>query len=217
MGSCFSRKSTGASGAGSKVAGLRRPGQYEGSRQNEDGFIVAVVGRTGSGLSQFIHDTFESVPVMINEISTSRRVVFIDTPGFDYSDDNDEYTTFKQLSRWLRDSYGPRVRLDGVIYMHNIWNEEVYHRSPLLTCGPLEELCGHDWRQKVILVNSHWDEHVKDDSKQREASLKTGYWRFMLSKDSPMVRYESPGDRKRAIEILKMIINPDQITRGQPL
>ncbi|KAF9443471.1 hypothetical protein P691DRAFT_412580 [Macrolepiota fuliginosa MF-IS2] len=72
--------------------------------------------------------------------------------------------------------------------------------SPLPTCGLLEELCGHEWRQKVILVNSHWDERVKDNGKQREAGLETGYWRFMLSEGSTM-----------------MIINPDQITRGQPL
>lgn len=94
--------------------------------------------------------------------------------------------------------------------MHNIWNEEAYNRSPLLTCAPLENLCGPEWHRKVILVNSHWGERVRDDGEKREIHLKRGYWRFMLSKGSAMTRYESPDDRKRAIEILRMITHFDQ-------
>ncbi len=151
-------------------------------------------------------------------------IILIDTPGFDYSNADDEYTRFDQLCKWFRNKlvnipfytitansvspgrYGPRTKLDGVIYMHNIWNTEAYHRSPFLTCQALEALCGQDWRRKVVFVNYPWSEGITNDGEEREKCLRAGYWRFMLSKGSIMMRYESPGDQKRARQILKDLI-----------
>jgi hypothetical protein len=154
-----------------------------------------------------------------------RKVTLIDTPGFDYSMGNDEHATFKRLATWLRrrcvaptrsikrpliiiisSSYGSNVKLDGVIYMHNIWNEEVYHRSKFTSSRDLERLCGPRWPEKIILVNSHWSEMLLDDGEDREKELREGYWSVMLKKGSKMRRYESPGNQEQAREILEMLL-----------
>lgn len=151
-------------------------------------------------------------------------IILIDTPGFDFSDENDEYTKFKELLEWFRAKYVPsltrtistdrslvvsydsKTKLDGIIYMHNIWNQEAYRREPLSDCEELEALCGQDWHKKVILVNSHWSERIANDGEEREKKLKSLYWKTMLKKGSSMIRYESPGDRRRALEILERVI-----------
>lgn len=87
--------------------------------------------------------------------------------------------------------------------MHNIWNEEAYHRSKLTSSRDLERLCGPRWHEKMILVNSHWSERVLDNGEEREQTLKEGYWSVMLKKGSRMMRYESPGNQEQAREILE--------------
>ncbi|KXN85979.1 hypothetical protein AN958_10650 [Leucoagaricus sp. SymC.cos] len=184
---------------------------------------IAVVGRTGSGLSQFIHDitqTYEhgvsdksSLDPFTMEITPVETVilgvgnlVLIDTPGFDFSKGNTEYDRFNDLAKWMEKTYGGNGRLDGIVYMHNIWNKELDRRAPFHTCDALEKVCGHDWRRKIVLVNSHWSELVEDDGNAREKHLEAGYWGVMLKKGSKMMRYEEPQKRDRAVEILKMII-----------
>ncbi|KXN80962.1 hypothetical protein AN958_06553 [Leucoagaricus sp. SymC.cos] len=84
--------------------------------------LVAVVGRTGSGLSQFIHDitqkyehgiakadTLRPYTTQIEAITTDipklGQVVLIDTPGFDYTKGNTEYDRFDQVVKWTRRRY----------------------------------------------------------------------------------------------------------------
>lgn len=105
--------------------------------------------------------------------------------------------------------YGLKVKLDGVIYMHNIWNEEIYHRShgsKFLSSQELEQLCGPSWHRKIMLVNSHWSENIGDDGEDREKRLREDYWSFMIKKGSEMRRYESPGDHQCARDILKLFL-----------
>lgn len=91
--------------------------------------------------------------------------------------------------------------------MHNIWNEELYDRSIFYKSDTLEQLCGPDWRRKIVFVNSHWGECIGDDGAEREDRLKKGYWNFMLHRGSAMMRYESPGDQGRAQGILEYLFD----------
>ncbi|XP_006455978.1 hypothetical protein AGABI2DRAFT_210646 [Agaricus bisporus var. bisporus H97] len=129
----------------------------------------------------------------------------IDTPGFDYSSGNDENTKFRSLAIWLRQKYGKNVKLDGVIYMHDIWNEEIHNRLKFRSSQDLEKLCGSQWHRKVILVSSHWDDRPEDvgEGESNEEKLRAGYWSFMIQQGSRMTRYESPGNQELAREILQ--------------
>ncbi|KAF5354128.1 hypothetical protein D9756_007104 [Leucocoprinus leucothites] len=191
-----------------------------------DEIRIAVVGRTGSGISQFIHDatgsykhgvsnqtalrpfTTEITPILadIKGFSPSVKVVLIDTPGFDFTRGNSEHDKFSQLAKWVKHRYGSKARLDGVIYIHNIWTEELLNRPPLLTSDALEYICGPNWREKVVFVSSHWNERVRDDGNEREVLLKENYWSFMLAKGSQMTRYEEPERPEKAVEILRLLV-----------
>ncbi|KAJ3556285.1 hypothetical protein NP233_g12015 [Leucocoprinus birnbaumii] len=199
---------------------------------------IAVVGRTGSGISQLIHDitgiykhgvasgislrpftqeiTEVTTPSTLPSLPDVGKVVFIDTPGFDFSRGNSEQDMFMRLSQWVKRRYGSKVRLTGIIYMHNIWAEELIRRPPLLTSNALQDICGPDWREKIVFVNSHWSEEVQENGDEREEHLKGSYWSFMLSKGSKMTRYEAPERQDKAVEILRHILNepePHQETR----
>ncbi|EKM77569.1 hypothetical protein AGABI1DRAFT_77064 [Agaricus bisporus var. burnettii JB137-S8] len=133
------------------------------------------------------------------------HITLIDTPGFDYSRGNDEYTTLRSLAIWVKQRYGKNVKLDGVIYMHDIWNEEIHNRPRFLSSQDLEKLCGPQWHRKVILVSSHWDDRLGKDGEgeSNERKLREGYWSFMIQKGSRMRRYRSPGNQELARDILQ--------------
>jgi hypothetical protein len=98
------------------------------------------------------------------------------------------------------------VKVDGVIYMHSIWDDEVYRRPKLTASRDLERLCGPRWHEKIILVNSRWSERLLDDGESRERKLREKYWSAMVRRGSLMTRYESPGNRARAREILERLL-----------
>ncbi len=90
--------------------------------------------------------------------------------------------------------------------MYDIHSTEADRRSPFLTCKALKALCGRDWHRKVVFVTSHWGEDVDSGDEERERHMREGYWEFMHSKGSTMKRYETPGNRDLALQLLKDLI-----------
>ncbi|KXN92899.1 hypothetical protein AN958_07834, partial [Leucoagaricus sp. SymC.cos] len=104
--------------------------------------------------------------------------------------------------------HGNRLHLDGVIYMYNIWSQELLYPdgTMLLTSDDLERACGLNWRRKVMLVTSHRNRRVQDDGEARETQLRRGYWSYMMERGSSVQRYEYPGEHDKALDIIRNLL-----------
>lgn len=91
------------------------------------------------------------------------------------------------------------VKLDGIIYMHDIRNKEIYG-SKFIPPPQLVELCGYS---KMIFVTSRWNEVGQGEGRERK--FREEFWGFMIEKGSSMKRYGCPEDR-RAREILESLL-----------
>ena len=69
----------------------------------------------------------------------------------------------------------------------------------------LEELCGKNALQKVILTTTMWDEVDQEKGETREAELRSRYWRPMLQRNSTINRFRRT--RESAFTVIDPIID----------
>ncbi|KAF9004213.1 P-loop containing nucleoside triphosphate hydrolase protein [Cyathus striatus] len=175
----------------------------------EDGkptdLVIAVMGPTGVGKSTFINALFgkdvtkvghelksctSSLKHLICALPTdpSRRLVVVDTPGFDdtFVDDAE---ILRRISVWLAVSYTKDMKLAGVIYLHEISqtrmlgttrkNLEMFHK-----------LCGDDALSSVVLGTTKWSEVAQDVGDKRVKQLRDNFWKDMIEKGSDVFKFE---------------------------
>jgi len=187
--------------------------------QNTD-IIIAVMGPTGAGKSTFINTAtgqsatpvshgLRSCTKTINVSDgvpypgdTRRKVVFVDTPGFDdtYLDDSQ---ILKLIAGWLASSYKNGDKLAGIIYLHEISQNRIFGgtRKNLRMFG---RLCGDGAARNVILATTKWAGLPEDIGQLREAQLSDTYWKGMLAEGSRMARFTNT--RKSAWDIIDIIV-----------
>ncbi|KAI6045342.1 kinase-like domain-containing protein [Pisolithus marmoratus] len=159
--------------------------------------IIAVMGPTGSGKSNFINkltdseeesgaDKLKSCTKDIREFRVSlgggEHYVFVDTPGFDdtYRSDRDILQT---IADWLEKKYRGNVKLTGVIYTHRISN----NRMSGSVCKNLDlfsQLCGDKAAQCVRLVTTMWDNQNPENTESwqnRVSHLEGNFWKPLIS------------------------------------
>ncbi|KAJ9602758.1 hypothetical protein H2200_012538 [Cladophialophora chaetospira] len=190
--------------------------------QNAD-IVIAIMGVTGAGKSSFIasvtgrkdiqvgHDLYsETSEVKAYHFShKSINYVLADTPGFDDSSMSNEEVTRKIL-QWLELSYRSGIRLNGIIYIHDIRKPRV-QGSAYKNMRLFNQLCGEGALENVILATSFWDQVTESVGAQRELELKTSkdFWANMVAKGSEVVRLEA--DRSFRLEILERIAAKNKV------
>ncbi|KAH7908656.1 P-loop containing nucleoside triphosphate hydrolase protein [Hygrophoropsis aurantiaca] len=182
-----------------------------------DDIIIPIMGPTGVGKSTFIntaagkdvtkvgHNLESCTAAIVHAIVPhpnypSRRVVFVDTPGFDdtYEDDTE---ILRRIAVWLAHSYSDNVKLSGIIYLHEITQARMVGTSRK-NFEMFEKLCGIESAQNVILATTKWG-NIKSDAGERRASQLETFWKDMLSAGSQMERFN--GSQKSAWDIVKTI------------
>ncbi|KAH7925410.1 hypothetical protein BV22DRAFT_1161391 [Leucogyrophana mollusca] len=180
------------------------------------------MGPTGVGKSTFIntaagredatvvgHD-LESCTAKIHHVivpypkDPNRRIIFVDTPGFDdtYEDDSE---ILRRIAVWLARSYSDEMRLAGVIYLHEITQTRMLgtSRKNLMM---FERLCGNEGFRSVILATTKWA-NLPDGiaaGTKREDQLKGTFWKEMVERGSQIARFN--GTHPSAWEIVNRII-----------
>ena len=81
--------------------------------------------------------------------------------------------------------------------------------TPLKNLRMFEELCGKNAFHKVILTTTMWDEVDEEAGEDREAELKTKYWRTMLDRSSTTSRFLRT--RESAFDIIEPLIEAANI------
>ncbi|KAI0696930.1 P-loop containing nucleoside triphosphate hydrolase protein [Cytidiella melzeri] len=165
--------------------------------------IIAVMGPTGVGKSSFINaasgsrlvvgETLKSCTsvIRLSEISmhSSRRVVFIDTPGFDDTTMSD-VEVLKKLALFLSTIYDHGYQLSGIIYMHRISDRKVGGTSRK-NLNMFRKLCGEDALRNVAFVTTMWDQEDPERAaaRERELASRDEFFKPMLSQGATMYRH----------------------------
>ncbi|XP_006459451.1 hypothetical protein AGABI2DRAFT_191422 [Agaricus bisporus var. bisporus H97] len=171
----------------------------------KDDTIIAFMGPTGAGKSFFIDlltgasdqdrragSTLRSVTSQIEATTVvhpsdkDRRVVLVDTPGFDDTTRSD-MQILQMISEWLQSMYKADVKLSGLIYLHRITDNRMAG-SPYKNLRMFGELCGDVAMNQVFLVSTMWGKIKPEIGEAREQELKDRFWEPLIKKGSSVER-----------------------------
>ncbi|KAF8130118.1 hypothetical protein EV363DRAFT_1167944 [Boletus edulis] len=119
-----------------------------------------------------------------------RRVVLVDTPGFDdtYRPDSE---ILKLIADWLIQKYqdGTTLKIAGILYMHRI-TDNFMSGSAYKNLQIFSRLCGDLPLHRARLVMSMWD-RAKDRemAAQRETQLTDNFWRVLIDEGAVARRF----------------------------
>jgi len=186
--------------------------------------VIPVMGPTGVGKSTFINNVVGK-PVMevghdlqsctrkIEHVivphpsDRSRRIVFVDTPGFD-----DTYVAdaeiLKLIAVWLAKSYYDGMKLAGIVYLHEISQTRMFGTARK-NLTMFNKLCGDDALKNVMLATTKWSEIPEDVGRRREEQLANTYWKRMVGLGSRMAQFTCT--RESAWAIVNPIIYKDPV------
>ncbi|KAH7925407.1 hypothetical protein BV22DRAFT_1129069 [Leucogyrophana mollusca] len=190
----------------------------EDARDND--IIILVMGITGAGKSSFINAvagknavtvchsltaqtaTIEHV-IVPHPDDADRRVVLVDTPGFDdtYLDDSE---ILRRIAGWLADSYNMKKKITGIIYLHEITQT----RNPSETLNAIQLLCGKPAYRNMVLATTKWSNIAEARGKEREGLLYAS-WKGMLDLGSSMCRFL--GTRDSGWNIVRLLLDKQPI------
>jgi len=165
---------------------------------------IAVMGATGSGKSTFVNlisgsdlgvgnglksctDNVQAVDFNLD----GRRVVLIDTPGFDDTTLSDT-DVLNMIAAFLESSYEQGKKLAGVLYFHRISEPRMTGMSRK-NFGMFRKLCGDAALKNVVIVTNMWGEVDPAVGNAREIELATEdiFFKPVLEKHAQMIRHEN--------------------------
>ncbi|KAG6912003.1 hypothetical protein DXG01_000251 [Tephrocybe rancida] len=143
--------------------------------------------------------------VIVHPRDAARRIVFVDTPGFDdtYIDDSE---ILRRIAVWLAKSYSDNMKLAGVVYLHEISQPRMMG-APRRNLEMFRELCGYEAVRNVVLATTKWEEVSLELGNRREQQLRENYWKHMLELGSQMLRFRGQHDTASAWEIVDRILD----------
>ncbi|KAG2023956.1 TKL/TKL-ccin protein kinase [Coprinopsis cinerea AmutBmut pab1-1] len=182
-----------------RMKGFKKAVALSGSNAGIPGdIVIPILGATGTGKSTFINDFFgedlaktsAAITSCTTEVkayslsgrpagSDSRRVVLVDTPGFNDSHES-ELEILRRVAAWLSDAYKEKIQIAGVVYLTDISQKRRDSAARLLSVM-FERLCGPDFFPKVIMVTTFWDQTTQALGESRLGELKADDWKSILN------------------------------------
>ncbi|KAF4631616.1 hypothetical protein G7Y89_g6514 [Cudoniella acicularis] len=198
---------------------------------SKDTVLIAVMGVTGSGKSQFINklkaaritkdgDEDRKYAKIGNSLASETRnleffhltvdkhdIILVDTPGFNDKDRSDT-EILQKIATWLMDTGMKQRFLSGICYMHRI-NETRFDKTANENLIMLYRLCGPDGIGNVKLVTSMWDLSRSNDELEatfvaREQELREVHWSELLEEGATTMRTHN--DFNSVLACVKSII-----------
>ncbi|EDR05776.1 uncharacterized protein LACBIDRAFT_302491 [Laccaria bicolor S238N-H82] len=161
----------------------------------EGDIIVPVFGPTGVGKSSFINSYFgqdkaqvghdlksctATLQPFINDLPPDesgkpRRLVLVDTPGFDDTNEADS-EILRRIAVWLASSYGPGKTCGGLIYLHDLTDARM-RGSTLQNLKVFEKLCGKKNLGAVVFGTTKAGKLTPEAYRRREKQMSDVYWK----------------------------------------
>ncbi|KAH7906244.1 P-loop containing nucleoside triphosphate hydrolase protein [Hygrophoropsis aurantiaca] len=184
----------------------------------KDDIVIPIMGIIGVGKSSFIntaigrdvtpvgHDLKSCTAQIVHAIvpyplDPNRRVVLVDTPGFDDTDADDS-EILRRVAEWLAHSHSDGMKLAGIIYLHEISQTRML-KSARKNLLMFKKLCGDDACKNIILATTKWGEVEEAAGVSREGQLKNTFWKEMIGHGSRMCQFRD--NHESAWRIVEMI------------
>jgi len=177
------------------------------------------MGATGSGKSTFINlvsgsslgvsgglrSCTNTVQMTAPFNLDDRRVVLIDTPGFDDTTQSDT-DVLRTIAAFLEASYERGLMLSGVLYFHRISDLRM-GGTQTRNFRMFQNLCGERALGNVAIVTNMWSGVEPEVGDAREAELmgEDIFFKPVLEKGARMARHE--GTVSSAEEIVRLLVN----------
>ncbi|KAI6134307.1 P-loop containing nucleoside triphosphate hydrolase protein [Pisolithus croceorrhizus] len=171
-----------------------------------DDVVILVMGKTGSGMSNFINKLTGMQPEEGADQLFSRtqdvcayecyrngqRFIFVDTPGFN-NGKLPSSAVFRAIAMWLEETYRHSIKLTGVIYTHDIRDDgrcaTDVQSFRLLSC-----LCGNEAADRIRLVTTMWDEVDESEAVRMEETLRRTHWQPLIRARARIKRFHNTPD-----------------------
>lgn len=167
-----------------------------------DDAVIFVMGKTGSGMSNFINkltrmqpeDGADQLSSCTKSVSAhecyhnGQRFIFVDTPGFN-NQRLTQWAVLTEIATWLKETYRKSIGLTGVIYTHNIGDsmcavDEQNFQS-------FRRLCGDETADRVRLVTTMWDDVDESEAAKVEGVLKRTRWQSFIRAGAQLERFDN--------------------------
>ncbi|KAF9526000.1 P-loop containing nucleoside triphosphate hydrolase protein [Crepidotus variabilis] len=194
----------------------RREGVFTPSMPENTDLIILVIGTTGAGKSTFVNAVagyeasqasddlgsctreVKAVPCHLFE---GRRVVIVDTPGFNDTNISD-VDVFRLVATWLAKTYAEGIKLSGVLLFHRITDNRVNGAARKLL-DIFQDTCGPDALRNALLVTTMWDEIDQAQGSCREQELAENFWSDMITRGARYKRFlNTPQSAQEIVHLL---------------
>ncbi|OAL48587.1 P-loop containing nucleoside triphosphate hydrolase protein [Pyrenochaeta sp. DS3sAY3a] len=187
--------------------------------------LIAVIGVTGAGKTTFVSKATGRKDLEIGSDLSSctqevqiaetviggRRVILIDTPGFDDSD-RTEADILRLIANYLAEMYQDGKRLNGVILLQPISINRImgseWKRTRLF-----ERVCGPDAYGNIVIATTMWSD-IKDTAvglkRMKERMQEDSLWGPMVKKGACVVKHDNSPSSAR--EIVEILVNKSKVT-----
>ncbi|KAK2466551.1 hypothetical protein APHAL10511_001413 [Amanita phalloides] len=172
---------------------------------HRDDIVIAVLGSTGTGKSSFIRlltgDTSVNVGnglesetshiqvVPFRDPESSRKVIIVDTPGFDDSREGVTDTdVLKRIAEFLLEEYDKGRKLNGLIYLNRI-SDPKFGGQSRRNLTMFRNLCGTEAYENVVVLTTFWDKVSGAEGEEREEELRTKFFKHLAEGGARFMRH----------------------------
>ncbi|KAJ3727275.1 hypothetical protein DFJ43DRAFT_965813, partial [Lentinula guzmanii] len=129
---------------------------------------------------------------------SGRKVVLVDTPGFDDSRDGRTDTEIlRKISEFMISEYDQHRKLNGSIFFHRMSDPRFGGQSR----RSLSELCGAATFKNIVVLTTFWDRVNEQEGLAREEELKSNsnFFKDLVDGGARFIRHDRENNGARQV------------------